>query len=886
MGMEIIFANNATSQLLVATGAASISIQLPTGEGAKYPQPDANHVFMATIEDRRTKQLEIVRCTGRSGDVIQVVRGQENTAAQDFIAGATFSNRMTAGTLDWFMATAVNNAGYTKTEADGLFVNVTGDTMTGPLQVPGPPTLLTGATNKQYVDGQDALLQSAINAKLDDAPFDNNQYARRNNAWSKIIDGGLAYVWMGDGPPAFPKNGTIWFETDTGNTFIYYDETVLGGDTKQWVQMNATAGETGPMGPPGETGGAGVAGPPGPAGPTGPSGAPGTTGSAGPAGPQGTQGPAGATGAKGDLGDPGPAGPTGATGATGATGPAGPAGPEGPPGPVGIPGSTGPAGATGATGAEGPQGPPGEGLVIKGTVPSSSLLPAGGNTVGDGWVTSDTGHLWIWDGTAWDDAGPIQGPPGATGPDGPPGPAGPTGPAGAAGASDWTDITNKPATFPPSTHTHLWADVTDKPATFPPSAHGHAITDVANLQTALDAKLNLSGGTMTGQLSLIGTVSSNLHAVHKAYVDANFAGVSYVNSQDALRVSKAGDVMTGGQLQTLGGTAAAPGLAVGAAVTGFTGASTTLGIVTNGAQRITVTNLDVTFTPRISASAGSATAASIHFGTSNTGFYGSTTINATVGGANKLILAAAALTLTVPVVLPADPTNLLEAATKQYVDTKVASVVGGAIISDTAPSSPQAGQLWWRSTDGNTFLWFNDGTSSQWVQQNMGPAGPTGPQGAQGIQGIQGIQGPTMDAYTKAEADTRYVNVTGDTMVGALTLPLGSTATPSLMFSGAATSGIYYSAAVITVIGGTDRWSVSTSVNTSTNPIALPADPASPLHAATKQYVDAKKSLISMSDTAPSSPTAGQLWCDTTTMSLYVHYYDGNTSQWVQLGGT
>jgi hypothetical protein len=50
--------------------------------------------------------------------------------------------------------------------------------------------------------------------------------------------------------------------------------------------------------------------------------------------------------------------------------------------------------------------------------------------------------------------------------------------AGPGGSSSWGDITGKPATFPPSTHSHAYADVTDKPATFPPSTHSHAYADV------------------------------------------------------------------------------------------------------------------------------------------------------------------------------------------------------------------------------------------------------------------------------------------------------------------------------------------------------------------------------------------------------------------------
>ena len=41
-------------------------------------------------------------------------------------------------------------------------------------------------------------------------------------------------------------------------------------------------------------------------------------------------------------------------------------------------------------------------------------------------------------------------------------------------------------------------------------------------------------------------------------------------------------------------------------------------------------------------------------------------------------------------------------------------------ISDTAPSSPTAGQLWWCSAvgEGQLYIYYNDGTSSQWVLAN------------------------------------------------------------------------------------------------------------------------------------------------------------------------
>ncbi len=57
----------------------------------------------------------------------------------------------------------------------------------------------------------------------------------------------------------------------------------------------------------------------------------------------------------------------------------------------------------------------------------------------------------------------------------------------------------------------------------------------ASVNAAVAAKLNLSGGTMTGPIVLPGAPSAALEAANKGYVD----------TQDALKVNKAGDTMTG-----------------------------------------------------------------------------------------------------------------------------------------------------------------------------------------------------------------------------------------------------------------------------------------------------------------------------------------------------
>jgi hypothetical protein len=203
---------------------------------------------------------------------------------------------------------------------------------------------------------------------------------------------------------------------------------------------------TGPVGYTGPTGPHG--GPPGPTGYTGPAGGPtGPTGaSSNVAGPTGIEGPTGPTGASSNVAGPtgieGPTGPTGYIGSDGATGPTGDTGPIGAPSNV-----------TGPTGIEGPTGTAGQSVKILGAVGTSTSLPgypsSYGGVIGDGYITNDTGHLWVWTGVSWSDVGNITGPQGPTGPIGDMGATGPTGYSGDDGATGPTGYSgNDGATGP------------------------------------------------------------------------------------------------------------------------------------------------------------------------------------------------------------------------------------------------------------------------------------------------------------------------------------------------------------------------------------------------------------------------------------------------------
>ena len=54
------------------------------------------------------------------------------------------------------------------------------------------------------------------------------------------------------------------------------------------------------------------------------------------------------------------------------------------------------------------------------------------------------------------------------------------------------------------------------------------------------------------------------------------------------------------------------------------------------------------------------------------------------------------------------------------------------IISETPPSDPIEGQLWWDSNEGFPYIWYEDSTSKQWIRFNPPEEGPVGPPGPPG----------------------------------------------------------------------------------------------------------------------------------------------------------
>jgi len=348
----------------------------------------------------------------------------------------------------------------------------------------------------------------------------------------------------------------------------------------------------------------------------------------------------------------GPEGPQGPQGVPGIPGPVGPKGDLGPPGATGATGPQGPQGAVGATGPVGPQGPQGiiaeaptDGLIYGRSMSAwtvtgaSSVLPSDANPNMDGVVAPGTSPTYA----RGDHRHPSD-----------------TAKANASDLAAKADVSALPV---PATVAPLGDGVAAVGASAKYAREDHKHPSDTTIPAPAAAAPLMDG------VAAVGVTTKYAREDHKHPSDTTKADAADLTA----RVLKAGDTMTGPLVMPNNGTPSATSINFGTATAGIYGASNQVNFSTNSVQRLSITNNDSTFTNRIAASAGAVNAAAIHFGNSNTGFYGGADIRATIGGTNKLTLSATTLMLTVPVTLPADPGANLEAATKQYVDNKPAT---------------------------------------------------------------------------------------------------------------------------------------------------------------------------------------------------------------------
>jgi hypothetical protein len=97
-------------------------------------------------------------------------------------------------------------------------------------------------------------------------------------------------------------------------------------------------------------------------------------------------------------------------------------------------------------------------------------------------------------------------------------------------------------------------------------------------------------------------------------------------------------------------------------------------------------------------------------------------------------------------------------------------------VGDAPPTEYEQGSLWWNSSNGTLYVWYDDGDTQQWVEAGPGGGGGGSGEPATPIVAGEGLTGGTITetggvALDTAYTDARYVNLAGDTMTGNLTVP-------------------------------------------------------------------------------------------------------------------
>ena len=369
------------------------------------------------------------------------------------------------------------------------------------------------------------------------------------------------------------------------------------------------------------------------------------------------------------------------------------------------------------------------------------------------------------------------------------------------------------------------------------------VTDAPVNDTDVVNKLYVAGVQSTLQTNIdnvANTVTTlNADPVTKTYTDA----------QDALKVAKAGDTMTGFLTLNAEPTAllhAAPKSYVDTTVSTH---ATDVTMHVTAAQKtflneLIVSSTEVNFLAGVTSTVQTQLAAKVDLaGDTMTGelvLYAEP-INPLGAVPKQLLESTAALkvakagdTMSGFLSLHADPTAALHAATKGYVDTSISTHTSSDSLHMTAEQNTFLDAVTVTATEVNYLTGVTSSVQDQ-INSKLATSGGT-------MSGPINLSGaPTLDAHAANKGyvdaqDALKLNLTGGTMTGAIQLPaIDPVAATEAAHKGYVDARI---TATTTYIDTQDALKVAKAGDTMTGFLTLHAAPTNDLHASTKKYVD------------------------------------------------
>jgi hypothetical protein len=187
--------NNAGSLLAGALAAIDTSLQVKTGEGARFP---SSYPFHITVDD------EIMECTSRAGDLLTVTRAVENTQAAAHPANSSVRLNLTAAMIDQVQSEIDVRIATALLAARGDILTATGE---------ASPARLTAGSDGQILRSRPA---EATGLKWENFPqgtaFISSGTYTGNSSGNRAIAHGLGII---------PKIVLIQNQTDTSALYFY-----------------------------------------------------------------------------------------------------------------------------------------------------------------------------------------------------------------------------------------------------------------------------------------------------------------------------------------------------------------------------------------------------------------------------------------------------------------------------------------------------------------------------------------------------------------------------------------------------------------------------------------------------------------------------------------
>jgi len=188
-------------------------------------------------------------------------------------------------------------------------------------------------------------------------------------------------------------------------------------------------------------------------------------------------------------------------------------------------------------------------------------------------------------------------------------------------------------------------------------------------------------------------------------------------------------------------------------------------------------------------------------------------------------------------------------------------------VGETPPNTPtpNEGELWWESDTGDLYIYYNDGDSSQWVMTNAGGRGLAGDKGQKGEVGSTGLTGNAGAKGEKGEKGQK-----GDVEAQGNKGQKGEI--------GVGQKGQKGEAGTNGSDGNKGQKGEDNSTKGQKGELGIGQKGEKG-----QKGTDGGGASVTISDNAPGSAAAGDLWWDSDDFDLHVYYGDGDSNQWVSI---